>query len=296
MAHAERHRFVIRVDPIERHLFLEGVLLRYGYDFRQYAEASLDRRLSSLISRTPSGSLLDALKTILASPDEFRRILPGLTINTTEFFRDPLFFRSLREKVFPVLKTYPKVNIWLAGCSTGEEVISMAIALSEDNLLSRSTIYATDINPDALRAAKEGIYDAASIPHFNRNYVASGGAKSPSDYYTAEYGLVRFHRTLLENVVFSEHNLATDGVFTEAHLVICRNVLIYFSRPLQARVFDLLRQSLVFRGHLGLGSRESIRFSGVAHHFETIDNERNLYSLRAPAFSPRISYLSESVG
>lgn len=270
-----------KIDSIERHLFLEGILLRYGYDFRQYAEASLDRRLASLLKRNHSESLLDILQKSLASSDFFRSVLPSLTINTTEFFRDPSFFKCLRDEVFQTLKTYPKISIWIAGCSTGEEVLSTAIALDEEGLLSRSTIYATDINHDVLKQAREGIYEATRIQGFNQSYVSAGGTKSPSEYYTSEYGLVRFDRRLLEKVVFSEHNLATDSVFVEAHLILCRNVLIYFSRELQNRAFDLFARSLIFKGFLGIGTKETTRFSTSSNYFEPINPNQHIYALKS---------------
>jgi chemotaxis protein methyltransferase CheR len=271
---------MMKIDPVERHLFLEGVFLKYGYDFRQYAEASLNRRLGAILNRYNTESLLDVLKIAMESPTAFKNILPLLTINTTEFFRDPGFFKLLRSEVFPVLKTYPKVSIWVAGCSSGEEVLSLSIALKEEGLSSRTTVHATDINPEVIKAAREGIYPIAGIQQFNRNYTQAGGTQSPSEYYATDYGLVRFHRDLFENVVFSEHNLATDAVFTEAHLIICRNVLIYFSRELQNRALDLFARSLAFKGYLGLGSKESLRFSSVAPYFTPIHVSQRIYSLK----------------
>ncbi|MBL7545546.1 MAG: protein-glutamate O-methyltransferase CheR [Bdellovibrionaceae bacterium] len=254
--------------------------MRYGYDFRQYAEASLDRRLSTLLTQFKVSSLLELLKKVLDSSDTFRDVLPYLTINTTEFFRDPLFFRTLREVVFPVLKTYSRIVIWVAGCSTGEEVLSLAIALKEENLLDRTTIHATDINPKVLKKAKEGIYELSLISSFNKNYVTAGGTNSPSEYYTAEYGLARFNSKFLENTVFSEHNLVTDAPFIEANLILCRNVLIYFNRELQDRAFNLFARSLVFKGYLGIGSKETLRFSNTANYFDTIDSNQNIYNLK----------------
>lgn len=269
------------IDPVERHLFLEGIFLKYGYDFRQYAEASLNRRLEALLDRYKAESLLVILNKILESNLFFREVLPYLTINTTEFFRDPKFFRSLRESVLPVLKTYSRITIWVAGCSTGEEVISLAIMLSEENLLARTTIYATDISPTVLKTAKSGIYELSTMANFNKNYVAAGGTKSPSEYYSTEYGLARFAPSLIENVVFSEHNLVTDAPFVEAHLVLCRNVLIYFNRELQNRAFQLFARSLIFRGFLGIGSKESTRFSSVAGFLEAVDGPQNIYNLKS---------------
>lgn len=265
------------IDPVERHLFLEGIFLRYGHDFRQYSGASLDRRLAAIMEAHKSSSLLKVLQDVLRSAESFRKILPLLTINTTEFFRDPLFFKALRETVLPVLKTYPSLRIWSAGCSTGEELVSLAILLEEANLLSRTTIYATDINPVVLKQARDGIYDAKSISSFNKNYVAASGLRTPSDYYSAEYGLVRFNPSLLQNVVFSEHNLATDSVFMEAHLILCRNVMIYFSKELQERVLKLFLETLVHRGFLAIGSKESLRFSKIAPLVDTVDGANLIF-------------------
>lgn len=268
---------MIEIDGVERHLFLEGILLRYGYDFRQYAEASFTRRLVDILEKYKKQNLIELLQLILSSPTVFKEILPALTIGTTEFFRDPLFFKSLKEKVIPVLKTYPSLNIWIAGCSTGEEVISMAVLLKEADLLKRTTIYATDINPLALKRAQEGIYDLTVVQSFARNYALSGGEETPTQYYTAEYGLARFNPELRERVVYSEHNLVTDDVFCEAHLILCRNVLIYFSRDLQGRVFNLFERSLGAKCFLGIGSKESLRFSTENAKFEMIDAAQNIY-------------------
>lgn len=269
---------MIQIDPVERHLFFEGILIKYGYDFRQYAEASLDRRLIYILGKKGSSSLLDLLKDVLAQPEEFRSILSQLTINTTEFFRDPHFFKALRESVVPVLKTYPHIVVWSAGCSTGEEVLSLSILLQEEGLLKRTTIYATDINQDVLKKAKEGIYEAGCISLFNKNYSMAGGTKAPSDYYSADYGLVRFNRELLENVVFSEHNLATDSAFVECHLILCRNVFIYFSRELQNRSLELFCESLIHKGFLSIGPKETLRFSPRATSFSSVIDGINIFS------------------
>lgn len=269
------------ISAIERHLFFEGIFLRYGYDFRQYSESSLDRRLTVLLQHFQKNSLLEVLELVLNDSELFRKALADLTISTTEFFRDPLFFKELRESVFPLFKTYSRIHIWSAGCSTGEEVLSLAIALKEENLLKRTTIHATDINPSALKKAKSATYDADCIPLFNRNYSLAGGSASPSEYYTAEYGLVRFHQELSENIVFSEHNLVTDSDFLEANLILCRNVLIYFSRDLQNRALELFTRSLAHNGFLGIGSKESLRFSPVAHYFNELPGNLNLFSFQS---------------
>jgi chemotaxis protein methyltransferase CheR len=269
-----------KLDLVERHLFLEGIYMKYGYDFRQYSEASFDRRLMAIIGNEKCLSLLQLLEKILQDKNQFRRILSKMTVRTTEFFRDPVFFKALREKVMPVLKTYPSLQIWVAGCSTGEELYSLAIVLREEGLLDRSTIFATDINPESLDCARSGIYDNRLMQGFTRNYIVSGGTQEPSTYYTSDYEMSRFDPTLRENTVFSEHNLATDGVFTECHLILCRNVLIYFNQDLQNRVFGLFTDSLVPRGFLGIGSKEDIRFSNVARIFDTIDSKNHFYQRR----------------
>lgn len=272
---------MINIDPIEKMLFFEGIFLKYGYDFRQYAAASLDRRLAFILDKFKVDSPLLLLKQALDSSDAYREILNNLTIHTSEFFRDPHFFRSLREQVLPILKTYSKLNIWVAGCSTGEEVISLAIMLREEGLQERSTIYATDINSHVLKIAEQAIYELPRLKNFNKNYVASGGTQTPSQYYSAEYGHIRFDPTLLRNVVFSQHNLATDANFIEAHLILCRNVLIYFNSDLQNRVFRLFARSLAFRGFLGIGTKETLQFSKSSKFFKEVDNARNIYTLKA---------------
>jgi chemotaxis protein methyltransferase CheR len=282
-----------QIDPIERHLFLEGIFLRYGYDFRQYSEVSMNRRLGNLLQRLDKPDLMTLLNEVLKSKEVFDQILPNMTIGTTEFFRDPVFFRDLRDLVFPILQTYPTLKIWSAGCSSGEEVYSLAIALKEEGLLDRSLIFATDLNPAQLKKAKEGIFVADSIPTFNKNYVTAGGKCSPSDYYTSQYGLVRFDPGLRENILFSEHNLVTDSVFGEMHLILCRNVLIYFDRPLQDRVFQLFLESLIYKGFLAVGSKETVRFSNVAKEYEIFScHDNNIFRsskhpVRQTVFSER---------
>lgn len=277
----------MKVDPIESHLFLSGILMRYGYDFRGYSEASLHRRMSAVLTKTGKESLLDVLKDILRSPEVFRSVLPLLTIGTTEFFRDPAFFKALKEEVFPVLASYPRLRIWIAGCSTGEEVISLSILLKEASLLGRSTIYATDINPVVLAKAKSGIYPLESLKTFAKNYAQAGGKHIPTEYYSSDYGLVKFNPELIRNVVFSEHNLATDSNFTEAHLILCRNVIIYFNKDLQGRVLGLFASSLIKKGFLGLGSKESLRFSPVATDFSSINESMRVFQNVSPIQTSR---------
>lgn len=271
---------MIRVDPVERHLFLEGILLKYGYDFRQYSSAALDRRLGAIMRENQQESLLPLLHDVLESEQNFRRILPSLTINTTEFFRDPEFFIALKEQVFTVMATYPSINIWIAGSSTGEEAISMAILLMEANLYYKSTIYVSDINPVVLAAAQKAIYSPQAIQQFIKNYNKVSQQASPSDYYTAEYGFVKFNPEILKQMIFLEHNLAMDDVIASMHLILCRNVLIYFNRELQNRAFDLFTRSLVFKGFLGIGSKESLRLSDVHQHYDVTNSRNNIFQLK----------------
>ena len=260
----------MQVDEIEIKLLAEAIYLRYGYDFRDYAEASLMRRVKAILQKSGVGSISQLQHELLHKDGFFAATLPAFTITTSEMFRDPAFFRRLRDTVFPVLRTYPSLKIWHAGCSTGEEVFSLAISLKEEGLYERSTIYATDVNALALKAAKTGIYALTDLQAFTANYHAAGGTGIFSDYFTTGYGSARFAPELLANVVFSEHNLATDEVFSEMNLILCRNVLIYFKRPLQERVVDLFLRSLAFKGFLGLGSKETVQFLPSAPAFKVV--------------------------
>jgi len=262
-------------QEIEIKLLLEAVYLRYHYDFRHYSLASMKRRLTSACAALgyPSlGALQDAL---IQSGDTFTKLLQFLTVQVSDMFRDPSYYLALRREIVPLLATYPSLKIWIAGCSSGEELYSFAILLAEEGLLDRTILYATDINPDALRKAEEGIYPLERIAAFTENHRAAGGKGSLSTHYRANYGAAAFDRALRKNVVFSDHSLATDAVFGEMHLVSCRNVLIYFDRELQDRAVGLMRDSLVRRGFLGLGSKETLRFSAHASDFtELVAKER----------------------
>jgi chemotaxis protein methyltransferase CheR len=269
----------VQLDDTSVHLFLEGVRLKYGYDFREYSQASLHRRVVALVRHFGASDPLEILSRMLQDPGFFRQVLPHLTITTTEMFRDPLFYLALRERVIPILHTYPTINIWSAGCSTGEEVMSLAILLHEERLLDRSTIYATDLNSRALKTAQDGIYQADEMKTSTKNYQEAGGKESFSRYYTADYGLAKMDSSLLSNVVFSEHSLVTDQVFAECHLILCRNVLIYFNKELQERVLTLFRNSLRYGGFLSLGSKETLRFSKWQNSFEVIDEKWRIYRL-----------------
>jgi len=268
---------VNEAEEVEFKLLLEAIHLKYGYDFRDYASASLVRRLKALLSKYRILDFSQLMQRLLKEPDFFRTILPHMTVTTSEMFRDPQFYKSLREEVIPTLKTFASLNVWVAGCSNGQEAYSMAILLHEEGLLERTVIFATDVNPAALKSAREGIFATDTIQLYTRNYVESGGSKAFSDYYTADYGYARMASHLKDNMVFSEHNLGTDGVFSEMHLISCRNVLIYFDKDLQNRVLNLFRESLRFRGFLCLGSKENIRFSNQAHAFDTVDGRNKIY-------------------
>jgi chemotaxis protein methyltransferase CheR len=265
---------------IELPLLIEAIYLKYHYDFRQYARASLKRRLTAALVHFDCPTLSQLQDKVLRTPTMFPQLLDFLTVPVSEMFRDPSYFRSLREHVVPILRTYPSLKVWVAGCSTGEEVYSMAILLREEGLLSRTLIYATDINPSSLQKAQAGIYDLARVAGFTENHRKSGARSSLSDYYTAAYGGVMLDKSLRQHIVFSDHSLATDSVFAEVHLVSCRNVLIYFDRDLQDRAIGLFREALVRKGFLGIGSKESLRFSRHADAFEELVRDDRIYRRR----------------
>lgn len=262
---------------LELRLLLEAVYQRYHYDFRDYAQASLRRRMRHAMARFDCASMGELQHRLLHEPDSFAQAMQFFTVQVSEMFRDPAYFRVLREHAVPVLRTYPSIKLWIAGCSTGEEVWSLAILLHEEGLLDRAIIYATDINPEALQAAESGAFALDRMAQFSRNYLAAGGTGSLSDYYSSGYGSVVFDRRLKRNIVFADHSLATDTVFSEVHLVSCRNVLIYFQRALQDRAIGLFHEALVHRGFLGLGSKESLQFGDHAADFEACAREQRLY-------------------
>jgi chemotaxis protein methyltransferase CheR len=265
---------------IELPLLIEAIYLKYHYDFRQYARASLKRRLTAALSHFDCPTLSQLQDKVLRNPTMFPQLLDFLTVPVSEMFRDPSYFKALREHVIPILRTYPSLKIWVAGCSTGEEVYSLAILLREEGLLARTLIYATDINPNSLQKAQAGIYDLARVAGFTENHRKSGARTSLSDYYTAAYGGVMLDKSLRQHIVFSDHSLATDSVFAEVHLVSCRNVLIYFDRELQDRAVGLFREALVRKGFLGIGSKESLRFSRQADAFEELVRDDRIYRRR----------------
>ncbi|HOI48325.1 MAG TPA: protein-glutamate O-methyltransferase CheR [Prolixibacteraceae bacterium] len=272
------------VQDIEIQLLLEAVYLRYGYDFRNYSRAHLRRRVNYRLKIDGLQTVSELQSKILWSRDAFNTLLQDFSINVTEMFRDPEFYRTFREKVVPILSTYPHLKIWHAGCSTGEEVYSLAILLSEENLLNRTQVYATDFNKKVLEVAKEGIFQAKHFEAFGENYKQAGGKFQLSDYYTARYGSVKFDQSLARRIVFADHNLATDNVFAEVHLIFCRNVLIYFDKKLQSRVIGLFSGSLIPGGFLCLGTKESLRFTGKEDEFHVVDDTFRIYKKKTQPF------------
>jgi len=269
-------------SDIELQLLVEAIYLKYHYDFRAYAKASLKRRLGTAMTRFGCETLSQLQDRILHDPAAFPRLLEYLTVQVSDMFRDPSYFLSLRRVVLPLLRTYPSLKIWVAGCSAGEEVYSLAILLREEGLLARTILYATDINAAALQQAEAGVYSLERVAGFTENHRRSGARSSLSDYYTAAYGNAVFDKSLKKHIVFSDHSLATDSVFAEVQLVSCRNVMIYFDRELQDRALGLFRDALCRRGFLGIGPRESVRFSSHADAFDELVREDRIYQKREP--------------
>jgi chemotaxis protein methyltransferase CheR len=262
---------------IEIRMLVEAVYLKYNYDFRDYTGASQKRRVLVALREMGCATVSALQERVMHDAAAFGELLQYLTIPVTEMFRDPEYFAALRTQVAPFLETYPSLKIWVAGCSTGEEVWSLAILLREEGLLDRCIIYATDINPQSLEAARRGVFPLDRMRLFTENYQKAGGKRSFADYYTAAYGGALFDRSLIENVTFADHSLSTDSVFSETHLISCRNVMIYFNRRLQDRVLALFHESLCHRGFLGLGSKESIEFSHYAGRFEVLARREKIY-------------------
>ncbi|MGZ3885261.1 MAG: CheR family methyltransferase [Bacteroidia bacterium] len=255
-------------------LILNDIVEHYGYDFTQYSKASLRRRILRLYVLDKFPSFAELRHRILNDRDYLQRFIEEITVNVTEMFRDPYFYKALRTEIFPLLATNPYIKIWHAGCSTGEEVFSMAILLKELNLLHKSLIYATDINPGVLENLSKGIFPLSQLKQYSENYIAAGGSGEFSSYYTAKYDKAIFNHDLLENMVHSTHNLVSDGSFNEFNLILCRNVLIYFDPPLQNRVLGLFDDSLSRLGYLCLGTKESLRFSPISPKYQQHNKEK----------------------
>jgi chemotaxis protein methyltransferase CheR len=257
-------------QDIEIRRLLDAIYLRFHYDFRSYSMASIRRRLAQARAQLGCDTISGLEDAVLGDPRVFPALLQFLTVQVSDMFRDPSFYSTLRREVVPELKTYPSIKVWIAGCSSGEEAYSLAILFREEGIFDQTTFYATDINPEALRKAEAAVYKLDRLPAFTENHRLSMAHSSLSAYYTAAYGSAVFDRSLRKRMVFSDHSLATDSVFAEVQLVSCRNVLIYFDRALQDRALGLMRDSLCRRGFLGLGAKETLRYSSYADAFRQI--------------------------
>lgn len=265
------------VKAIECRLLLDAIFLRWGYDFRQYQFSSIRTRFEKHAKEKGYASISAMIPEIMHSRNAFSQLLFDISVTVTRMFRDPLTNYNLQKRVFPLLQTYPRLNIWHAGCATGEEAYSMAILLHEAGLLSRSQIYATDINDRSLDHCKKGIYPIAELRESQTEYLRAGGKHSFSDYYHACYGAGKINEWLKKNIVFSNHNLVIDGVFSEMHLIVCKNVLIYFDRDLQNRVLTLFTDSLCRNGYLCLGEHESLDLTPLRDRYDLVDPEYKIY-------------------
>jgi chemotaxis protein methyltransferase CheR len=265
------------LERLEIELLLLGLYRWCGYDYRGYAYGSIRRRIWHRVHAEGLSTISALQEKVLHDSDCLKRLLSDFSIHVTEMYRDPFFFTSFRENVVPILRTYPSIRIWHAGCSTGEEVLSMAILLHEEGLLPRTKLYATDINPNVLKIAKTGTFPLENMRKFTNNYIRSGGKQAFSDYYLVETNKARFHSYLLKNIVFAQHNLVTDGSFNEFQVILCRNVLIYFSKQLQDQVLGLFYDSLGMLGFLGLGDKETIAYSSRNDCYEPVSGEQKLY-------------------
>lgn len=268
------------IETIELELFLDALHRRYGYDFRHYARASLKRRVHNVLAKTGCQRVSDLIPLILWNAELAHTVISDFSITVTEMFRDPDFYRSVRQSVVPYLETYPFFKIWVAGCATGEEVYSLAILLQEEGLYDRAKIFATDISDVAIKKAQDGIYPLKGIQQYTANYQQAGGKLSFSNYYHAEYGSAIINQPLKANITFANHNLVSDGVFSEVQLIFCRNVLIYFDRVLQNWVLTTLTESLSHGGFLCLGTKEALDFLDVFPQYKVVDANQKIYQKR----------------
>ena len=263
-------------DP-QIEIILTDLIDLYGYDFTHYSKASLKRRISRMISNDRFLSFAEFRFRLKDDNEYFQSFIEQITVNVTEMFRDVTFYKMLREDVLPVLATWPMIRIWHAGCSTGEEVYSMTIMLHEAGLLHKSVLYATDINPAVLESVRHGIFPLAQMKQYSENYILSGGRRDFSSYYTAQYNAAKFDDLLGKKIVLAAHNLVSDGTFNEFQLILCRNVMIYFDKPLQDRALHLFYDSLEILGYLALGSKETLKFTDVAPKFKQLDNREKIW-------------------
>jgi chemotaxis protein methyltransferase CheR len=269
------------IENLEIDLMLEAVFRRYGYDFRSYARASISRRTRQFLASSGYDRISEMIPKLLRDEAFFEGLARTFSITVTEMFRDPHIYLSIRENVVPLLKTYPFVKIWHAGCATGEEVYSLAIVLKEEGLYDRATIFATDFNDTALAKAKEGVYSLEKVKQSTKKYQQAGGTESFSEYYQAAYNSMAISQSLKKNITFANYNLVTDQVFGEMNLIMCRNVMIYFEKTLQNRVLGLFSRSLASGGFLCLGDKESLRFTDVVDDFAVMDEKSRIYKKRA---------------
>ncbi|RDU38175.1 protein-glutamate O-methyltransferase CheR [Neobacillus piezotolerans] len=271
------HNSLDALEKIEIDLLLQAIYSWCGYDYRNYSYNSIRRRVWNRVHAEKLTTISGLIEKVLHDSACLKRLISDFSINVTEMFRDPLFFKEFREKVVPILRTYPSIRIWHAGCSTGEEVFSMAMLLHEEGIYEKAKIYATDINSDVLKAAKSGVFSLENMRKYTNNYIASGGERSFSDYYQVTGDGVKFHSFLSKNIVFAQHNLVTDRSFNEFHVIFCRNVLIYFNKDLQQMVHNLFYESLSMLGFLGLGDKETISYTEKAECFENVSHGQKLY-------------------
>ncbi|HMJ68633.1 MAG TPA: protein-glutamate O-methyltransferase CheR [Cyclobacteriaceae bacterium] len=267
--------FEISDEEIE--VILHDVVELYGYDFTNYSRASMRRRITRLIVKDRFTSFAEFRYRVRSDKAYFKRFVEEITVNVTEMFRDPLFYKSLRETVLPMLAPLPMIRVWHAGCSTGEEVYSMAILLQEAGLLRKSLLYATDINPSVLEKVRYGVYPISQMKQYSENYILSGGKHDFSAYYTAKYNSVKFDELLSKRIVLATHNLVADRSFNEFQLILCRNVMIYFDKPFQDRVLRLFYESLEMLGYLALGSKETLKFTDISKKFKQLENKEKIW-------------------
>jgi chemotaxis protein methyltransferase CheR len=274
---AEEYGPADELEQLEVELLLEAIHRRYGFDFREYAKASLKRRLWRRVAAEHLESISGLQERVLHDPACMERLLLDLSINVTSMFRDPSFYVAFRAQAVPILRTFPFARVWVAGCSTGEEVYSLAILLAEEGVAERTRIYATDINEAVLERARMGVFPLEKMQEYTQNYIRAGGTRAFSEYYSAAYDGAQFDRSLVSNVVFAQHNLVSDRSFNEFHAIVCRNVMIYFDRSLQDKVHELFHESLATFGVLALGHKETSRFTRFAEAYEELDLDERLY-------------------
>lgn len=266
-----------KIDQVDLELILTDLVEIYGYDFTRYSRASLQRRLDRVYLMDRFPSFAEFRYRVRNDPSYVKHFIEELTVNVTSMLRDPTFYKTIRQEVLPVLATHPFIRIWHAGCSTGEEVYSMAILLYEANVLHKSLLYATDINPLVIEKGKKGIFPLSQVRQYSENYIQSGGTRDFSSYYTANYNLAKFDEMLSKKMIFSTHNLVSDSSFNEFQLIFCRNVLIYFEKDLQARVLSLFDSSLQTLGYLALGTKESLRFSKLESNYRQVVSKEKIW-------------------